>query len=181
MYSICLLSYELISWSPALEFILQITTKFYRTVFEVYLNFTLRETFSGTTFHVPVQRNVVHKRVTIWISLLGCFVNSRAYDLSHSCGNTCYTCSISQFHRLTHFWIPIYYLSSAAFILTVQLTDRRDKPGITWEISAQISAQRPVFPKSFIISLSPSRQLPGWSLKLAYERFFLHHLQFITH
>jgi hypothetical protein len=67
MTRICLLSHELLqtSRSPTLEFIVKITTKFYRAVFEVYLNFTLRETFSGTTSHVLVHWDVVHKRVAI--------------------------------------------------------------------------------------------------------------------
>jgi hypothetical protein len=53
-----------------------------------------------------------------------------------------------------------YYLSSAVFLLTVQLTERCGKAGIIWEIPAQISAHSPVFPK-FPLPLSPSIQIPG--------------------
>lgn len=136
------------SRSPALEFIPKITTKSYRAVFEVYLNFTTREMFSRTTSHVLVQWDVVQKRVAVWIGLLGCFVNSTAYDHRHSCENTCYTCSIFQFQCLPIFLTPIYYLSSAVFILRVQLTERCGKAEVTWEIPAQISTRRPVLPKS---------------------------------
>jgi hypothetical protein len=53
-----------------------------------------------------------------------------------------------------------YYLSSAGFILTVQLTERCGKAGIIWGIPVQISAHRPVLRK-FPFPLNPSRQKPG--------------------